>query len=176
MVSVATISAALGAGPAHADPATEPDAAAHPDPAPGAVAVPPSDRAGWCIDALTPLEGDVCWAPAPPPPTTASAEAPASPRRRTLVIFLHGLLDDGRDWQHPIQRGMLAMSRHHDFALLAPRGLNGVGPGRLPGQIAWPARADVRDQEDALLAKIMRARREAERREGAPYVLSLIHI
>ena len=44
-----------------------------------------------------------------------------------------------------------------------------MGPGRLPGQIAWPARADVRDQEDALLAKIMRARREAERREGAPY-------
>jgi predicted esterase len=64
---------------------------------------------------------------------------------------------------------MLALAKHHDFALLVPRGLNGVGPGSLPTQIAWPARLDVRDQEDELLAKIMRARREAERREGAPY-------
>jgi predicted esterase len=129
--------------------------------------------AGWCLPELVTLEGDVCWAPAPTPAaTTPAAVAPsaATPMpRRTLVIFLHGLLDDGAQWQLPLQRGMLAMAKHHGFALLAPRGLNGVGPGRLPRQIAWPAREDVRDQEEALLAKIMRARREAEAREGARY-------
>lgn len=166
-VAVALVTAALGAGPAHADPAAA--APTEVAPADGGAVGPSPGRPGWCIDQLTPLEGDVCWAPAPAPPASASPDAAAPPRRRTLVIFLHGLLEDGRDWQHPIQRGMLAMSRHHDFALLAPRGLNGVGPGRLPGQIAWPARTDVRDQEDALLDRIMRARREAERREGAPY-------
>jgi predicted esterase len=120
--------------------------------------------AAWCTEELVTLEGDVCFAPFPAASATEGART-----RRTLVIFLHGLLDDGGNWQWPLQRGMIALARHHRFALLAPRGLNGVGPGRLPRQIGWPAREDVRDQEDALLAKIMRARREAEVREGAPY-------
>jgi predicted esterase len=161
--------AALGIAP-RAAAQTQPEVAP-PELAPPELAPP----AGWCLPELVTLEGDVCWAAAPaaaaapaPPNATGGAAAPrASPR--TLVIFLHGLLDDGAQWQLPLQRGMLAMAKHHGFALLAPRGLNGVGPGRLPQQIAWPAREDVRGQEEALLAKIMRARREAETREGAPY-------
>lgn len=141
--------------------------------APSAHAREPAEpaAAAWCLPELVTLEGDVCWAPAeaPPAPAGVTPAAVAPPTRRTLVIFLHGLLDDGAAWQLPLQRGMLAMARHHRFALLVPRGLNGVGPGSLPQQIAWPARVDVRDQEEALLAKIMRARREAEAREGAKY-------
>ncbi len=152
--------------------AMEPAAAAQTATDPAAK-VPSATHAGWCTAELITLEGDVCWAPAPalkapPAATTAEGTPPLAPRR-TLVIFLHGLLDDGASWQWPLQKGMLAMARHHGFALLAPRGLNGVGPGRLPQQIAWPAREDVRGEEDALLARIMRARREAEKHEGAPY-------
>lgn len=176
--AVVAVTLALGAGaasPRAARAADPPAATATAAPPPGAppgatppATAPPAELA-WCIPELTALEGDVCWAPSPATPPPPKSESKGPPPRRALVIFLHGLLEDGKAWQHPIQRGMLALARQHDFALLAPRGLNGVGPGSLPNQIAWPARVDVRAQEDELLAKIQRARLEAERREGAPY-------
>jgi predicted esterase len=107
------------------------------------------------------FEGDVCFAP---------LAADAAPSRRTVVIFLHGLLDDGAGWQLGMQRGMAAAGRRLGFSVLAPRGRNGLGPGRRVDQVGWPTSEALRaEHEDAMLAKIDRARLAAEASQGAPF-------
>lgn len=113
----------------------------------------------WCAEGLEALPGDVCLAAEPP-----------RDGRRTLVIFLHGLTDAGHGQQHALQLGMARAGHALGFSLLAPRGENGLGPGRRADQIAWPTAESLRaEREDAILARIEAAQALAVSRQGAPF-------
>ena len=88
--------------------------------------------------------------------------------KRTLVIFLHGLIEEGQGWEHTMQQGMILYAKKHGFSLLFPRGRNGVGPDRKPSVIAWPLGPDVREaHEEAVLAEWAEARKLVEAKSGA---------
>lgn len=134
-----------------------------PPKAPEAEAPP---NTAWCATELETLSNGVCYFA---PPVKAQA-AGAPPRRRTLVIFLHGLTEEGHGWEHTMQRGMLLYAKKHDFSILVPRGRNGVGPDRKPSVIAWPLGTDVREKyEAAVLDEWAAAQKEVEAKEGAAF-------
>lgn len=113
----------------------------------------------WCPAGVETLPGEICYVP-----------APAKAQRRTLVIFLHGLTDVGSGWQHAMVRGMAQGGQRWGYAVLAPKGRVGIGPGRKASQIAWPTAEAARAQhEDALLASWQAARKLVEAREGQPF-------
>ncbi|MBK6513291.1 MAG: dienelactone hydrolase family protein [Polyangiaceae bacterium] len=111
----------------------------------------------WCHAELEALPNDVCYAKGP---TSKSG-------KRTLVIFLHGLVEQGTDWQHSLQRGMKAAGKRLDFSLLAPRGRTKVGPGKSESTVAWPSRD--RTLEDEVIGEWLAAQKLIEKREGAPF-------
>ena len=85
-----------------------------------------------------------------------------------LVIFLHGLLVDGTAWQWEQQRLMLRLAKTFEFAVLMPRGRNGIGPGRDPKVVAWPTSPKLRENlEDQLIAEWFAARDAVEKRVGS---------
>lgn len=113
----------------------------------------------WCPPELETLPGDVCY-----------LAAPRAASRRTLVIFLHGLLDDGGTHQHALYRGVARAAKKHGFALLAPRGENGVGPGRKASQVGWPTAEEARrSTEDRIVDTWSAARAAIEAHDGAPF-------
>lgn len=113
------------------------------------------DAPPWCAPELETLAGDVCF----------HAE-PARDEKRTLVIFLHGLVQEGSDWQHAQQRGIVRGAKRLGFSVLAPRGRAGLNE-KSPDMIAWPTSAHARAHEDALLAQWSQARAIVEARERA---------
>jgi predicted esterase len=125
-----------------------------------APAAAPSDyEPAWCAPELETLPGDVCY-----------AKGPAAGARRTLVIFLHGLTPAGGTSQYALQRGITAFGKRLGYAVLAPRGRTGVGPGRKEDTVAWPTgEAPRRQFEDGMLDAIFQAKTAIEAREGAPF-------
>ncbi len=114
----------------------------------------------WCRPDVEALANDVCYAKGPN----------KDPKRRTLVIFLHGLTEDGAGWQHSLQKGMAIAGKRLDFSALMPRGRNGVGPGRKQSTIAWPGGEEVRKlYEDDVIKEWFDAKAEIEKKEGAPF-------
>lgn len=157
---LAAIGLALVPGVARSEPDPAPAAAPAPaaETAPSATPAAPSTKDAWCAPSFETLADDVCFAAGP-----AGA-------RRTLVIFLHGLVDDGAGWQHAQQIGMARAGQRLGFSVLAPRGRNGVGPNRREGQIAWPTAEEMRKNvEDELVRSWESARRTIETRQGAPF-------
>jgi predicted esterase len=117
----------------------------------------------WCAPELDALTDTVCFH-APAPADTASA----AEERRTLVIFLHGLVRADSDWAWGQQRLMARMAKAHGFTALMPRGRPGFGPGRDPEVLAWPTAQELQElHEDSLLAELAAARAELERRAGS---------
>jgi len=113
-------------------------------------------RSDWCAPELEALAKDVCFADGPA----------AKSGKRTLVIFLHGLVEEGAGWQHTLQRGMVLAGKRLGFSVLTPRGRSGIGPGRKATTIAWPTGEGGRKLEDELLAEWMDAKSFIEQREG----------
>ena len=112
--------------PSESKPSEPPPALSDAEPAP-----PPSKQA-WCASELTTLTNGVCYfAPDKPAPK----EGEPTPKR-TVVIFLHGLTEEGHGWEHTMQKGMMLYAKKHQFSLLVPRGRNGVGPDRKDSVIA----------------------------------------
>lgn len=131
------------------------DASASEAPAPAQA----GPAAPWCPPELETLPGDVCYLAGPP-----------AGSRRTLVVFLHGLLDDGGTHQHALYRGLARAAKKHGFAMLAPRGVNGAGPGRRASQVGWPTAEEARKvTEDRIVDAWSAARAAIEAREGAPF-------
>jgi predicted esterase len=129
--------------------------------APAEGAAPPTAAASdWCSADVETLPNNVCYAKGPN----------KDPKRRTLVIFLHGLTEDGAGWQHSLQKGMAIAGKRLDFSALMPRGRNGVGPGRKQSTIAWPGGEEVRKlYEDEVIKEWFDAKAEIEKKEGAPF-------
>lgn len=141
IASSALIALLVGAGTLHADEAAAP--------------APP-----WCAPELETLPGDVCFHPGP---TADDGDGP-----RTLVVFLHGLVSVGVDWQHQQQRAAVRGGARNRFAVLAPKAV--VGARRDPDQVAWPTNAASQAKHEAgVLGRIREARAMIERRQGAPF-------
>jgi predicted esterase len=122
--------------------------------------------AGWCAPELEELPSRICYAPG----------TPSKNGRRTLVIFLHGILEEnarlssGTPAQYAQQRVMGMYSKRFGFTLLAPRRRNGVGPSGADKEIAWPAHEDSRAKvEKEIWDSIASARKTIETRDKAPF-------
>ncbi len=160
----------VGAAPAlaHAEETkpAETKPAEAPSDAPAVVSGEAPAKQAWCASELTTLSNGVCYF-APEAPARKEGEPAA---RRTLVIFLHGLTEEGHGWEHTMQKGMMLYATKHRFSLLVPRGRNGVGPDRKESVIAWPLGTDVREKyEAAVLDEWAAARKEVEAQEGAAF-------
>jgi predicted esterase len=113
------------------------------------------DPTPWCAPELESLPGEVCF-----------HEEPARDGKRTLVIFLHGLVQEGSNWQHAQQRGIVRGAKRLGFSVLAPRGRAGLSK-KSPDMVAWPTSGAARDAESALIDEWQAARRIVEQRSGA---------
>ncbi len=120
-----------------------------------------AEEGAWCHESLETLEGDVCYEP---------GAQPEGEGKRTLVIFLHGLVDGGTDWQHQQQRGMALAAKRLKFSLIAPKGRSGLGGKRKDDQIGWPTSETARESmEDEVVAEWMKAKETLEAREGKKF-------
>src|SRR5262245_16688397 len=82
----------------------------------------------WCAPEFETLPGDVCH-------FDGGADASG---RRTLVIFLHGVIQPDTTWQWTQQRGIVVGAKRLHFSVLAPRGRRGIGPPGMTDWITWP--------------------------------------
>ena len=112
---------------------------------------------GWCAPEMDPLTEDVCHV----------VGTPSADGRRTLVIFLHGVIAKNTMWQWLQERGIARSAKQLHFDAIVPQA-PAVGPGGAGG-FAWPGGSAPRGGEEALLEGWARARRLLEQRAGRPY-------
>ncbi|MBI5532451.1 MAG: dienelactone hydrolase family protein [Deltaproteobacteria bacterium] len=120
-----------------------------------------ADEVPWCPEGIETLAGSVCAVV----PDSLPDNVP-----RTLVIFLHGVVQPGSGWQHNPIRGMGAAAKRLGFALIAPRGRRGVARAEMNDYWAWPTSSAAQQQhEAAVIAEWMEARRILEDRAGRKF-------
>jgi predicted esterase len=107
----------------------------------------------WCAPELETLPGNVCH-------YDANDEA-----RRTLVVFLHGLVPRYAPWQWTQQRAVVRMAKTLHFAAIFPRAPT-VGPGG-SGGYAWPSAAS--NQNEQIAEGWVAAKKLLESRSGHAY-------
>ena len=127
--------------------------------APGASAdgggAAPKREKPWCGPDVTALADHVCY---------VDGGAEATTGRRTLVIYLHGVLAKTPGFQYVQQHWMAKEAKSNSFTLLMP-----TAPD-VSGYYAWPGSAkSLKDQEAAILDGIKKSRAELEKRNGAPF-------
>lgn len=149
LLFVASIVAASGHAAAQAPPSDDPDA---------------KDAAGdggrWCAPELAALEGEVC-AKVP----SREADGP-----RTLVIFLHGVIQPDSGWQWAQQRAAARAAATHGFSAIMPRGRRGRGPAGMEDWWTWPnGVAAQAENEVAILGEWARAKAALEEKSGKPF-------
>jgi predicted esterase len=107
----------------------------------------------WCASEFETLPNGLCHIPGAP-----------QEGRRTLVIFLHGMIAPDVDWQWTQERALARQAKQSKFEAIfakAPLGAQGY---------AWPgSAAAMDDQERALLDAWEEARHVLERRHGKPF-------
>jgi predicted esterase len=105
--------------------------------------------AAWCgADAET-LPGDVCY-------VDGRAKGAA---RRTLVIWLHGVIAKNTTWSWDHQRMLRRVAKQHGIELLFPRGVAG------DSVYAWPGTLQAQEKsEQALIDQWMSAKSQLEKR------------
>jgi len=110
---------------------------------------------------MDPLTADVCHV----------AGTPAPDGRRTLVIFLHGVIAKNTMWQWLQERGIARSAKQLHFEAIVPQAPR-VGPNGAGG-FAWPGLAARGAQkgpgEEELLGEWTSARRMLEQRSGHPF-------
>ena len=116
-----------------------------------------SYQPAWCAPEMDPLSDDVCHVPGTPAPDG----------RRTLVIFLHGVIGKHTMWQWLQERGIGRSAKEFHFDAIVPQAPR-VGPNGAGG-FAWPGLGKVQADEDAMIASWTRARRALEARNGKPF-------
>lgn len=146
---------ALGSSPASADPApasTSGDPVAQPTAPPD---VP------WCNDAVEKLTDSMChFSPAKP--------GEAAPTK--LVIFLHGVIKEGTDWQYNQHLALVRAAKANGFEVLLPRGRVGAGSKKFSDHWNWPSSAEGQKTVEAeVLAEWMAAKATLEERNGRPF-------
>lgn len=111
----------------------------------------------WCAPELDALPAEAC----------AFHPAKSAPGPRTLVIFLHGVIQPDSGWQWAQQRAAARIGARYGAAVLMPRGRPGIGPKGMKDFWTWPTAAAAQQaHEDAIVAEWGAARAELERRAG----------
>lgn len=114
----------------------------------------------WCAPETETLAGDTCH---------FDANGPAhAPGRRTLVIFLHGIVPKNSDWQWMQQRAIVREARYFHFAAIMPKapavGINGSGG------YAWPESSAGADPSvQPMIDSWAASQRALEERAGRPF-------
>lgn len=108
----------------------------------------------WCAPEVIELSDHVCYFDGGTPPDG----------RRTLVVYLHGLLATTPGFQWLQQRAMALHAKRLGFTVLLP-----TSP-RVQQTYVWPtSRAAQEQQEPEILDGIRKAREALEQRLGAPF-------
>lgn len=143
---------ALGSEPAHADP--DPGSAAP-------VAQPTPPDVPWCNDAVEKLTDSMCHFS----PAKAGDAAPTK-----LVIFLHGVIKVGTDWQYNQHLALVRAAKANGFEVLLPRGRVGAGSKKFADHWNWPSSAEGQKVYEAeVIAEWMAAKQTLEERNGRPF-------
>jgi predicted esterase len=88
----------------------------------------------------------------------------------TLVIFLHGVIEPGTEWQWSQQRAIARAAKVNGFEALMPRGRRGIGPRGMEDWWTWPTGTRAQQVVEAqLIEDWLAARRLLEQRRGAPF-------
>jgi len=131
---------------------------------PASATEPPEDHptsAGrWCAPELRVLPGEVCYH-VPDKPTSGP---------RTLVIYLHGVIQPETTSQWNQQRAAARIGATYGFSVIVPRGRRGIGPKNMEQWWTWPTSWDARRAyEDVLVAEWQAAREALEKEAGKPF-------
>jgi hypothetical protein len=103
--------------------------ASAPSTAPSATALPKLDTE-WCTEGFDALDESTCYLV----PDGA---------KRTLLIYLHGVLAPTGGTQRVVQGVVARAARKHGVVALMPRGRRGIGPAKTRDWYAWPTTADA---------------------------------
>lgn len=115
-------------------------------------------RPAWCAVELKTLDGDICVHDEPAP----------EGEPRVLVIFLHGLVKTGTNWQHHHQRQLVRAAKRKGFTVLMPRGIDGGHP-HYPNKVGWPVTTkDLKKHEPKMFARWKAAQAKLEA-DGKPF-------
>jgi dienelactone hydrolase len=119
----------------------------------------PASFGPWCAEEFETLPGEVCLYT---PPTSTPATK--------LVIFLHGVVKAGTDWQYNQQRAAARAARQNGFVVLMPRGRMGAGSQKFFDHWNWPTSfAGQKLHEQEVLEGWRRAREIVEQRRERPF-------
>jgi len=141
------------AGTVESTPSTEPAPAAAPDPT------------GWCAPELPRLSSGMCYAL----PAGRGANA------TELVIFLHGVIARGTDWQWGPQRSAARAAAVHGLVALMPKGRRHLRTDDMADYYTWPTSMDAQVQaEPAMLQEWAEARQELETMLGRPFAKTYV--
>lgn len=110
--------------------------------------------AAWCGADSEALPGDVCY-------LDGRAKSGA---RRTLVIWLHGVIAKNTTWSWNHQKMLRRIAKQHGIELLFPRGVAG------DSLYAWPGTAQAQEKsEQALVDEWMAAKSILEKRDDRSF-------
>jgi predicted esterase len=130
---------------------------------PGAARAAEPASKPWCAPEVSELADHVCYFEAPPPVGVRPDGTPEV-GRRTLVIYLHGMLATTPGFQYLQQRAMALHAKKHGFTVLMP-----TAPLE-SGAYMWPNSVAAQKAHDAeVLARIGEARAALEKRIGHPF-------
>ena len=104
----------------------------------------------WCGADSEALPGDVCY-----------IDGRGQGARRTLVIWLHGVIAKNTTWSWNHQKMLKRVAKQHGVEMLFPKGITG------DSLVAWPGTAEAQEKnEQALIDQWTDAKRALEKREG----------
>jgi predicted esterase len=115
-----------------------------------------SNASSWCADEFESLKDDVCY--------INGRKSERSSDRRTLVIWLHGVIAKGTNWSHNHQRMLARVAKYGSVEMLFPRGELG------PSVYAWPGTVAAQEKsEQELINQWMAAKSVLEKREDRKF-------
>ncbi len=119
----------------------------------------PARDYAWCADEVESLGNSTCYIDGRKGSGAAKADG-----KRTLVIFLHGVIGKHTDWSWTQERALLRQAKASGFEAIFPRAPDtGVA-------YAWPGGAEAQAKhEDELIAGWKRAQKQLEARGGGRY-------
>jgi predicted esterase len=106
----------------------------------------------WCGPGFDALPGDVCH---------IDGRKSKDSARRTLVIWLHGVIALNTDWSQQHQKMLARVAKYNEVEVIFPKGLPSDG-----NVYAWPGTRDSQEKnEQALIDQWMAAKKVLEDRE-----------
>ena len=114
----------------------------------------------WCTAEVESLADDLCYIDG----RGGKNGDRTSDRKRTLVVFLHGMIAKHTDWSWTQEKALLRQAKASGFEAIFPR-----APER-DGAYAWPGGAEGQKKHEAeILAGWKRAQKQLETRSGARF-------